>query len=134
MRQKVSFTDLKAIVLAKPNASIQAFLIEDHWFLAFSDGNFDLSTVLSTVDPGDAADVTDFVTNFLPSANVQIDNKIYELMTIIIWKRTNKYKFYTSVNGYKSYVLVKRSTLINWFLTTSPDGIEENNLNSLPSC
>lgn len=74
-KKKVSFTDLKAIVAAKPSASMQAFLIEDHWFLSYTDGAYTLFTTLSTTDPTQAADVTDFVTNFLPSANGQIDTK-----------------------------------------------------------
>jgi len=75
LSKKVSWTDLKAIVSAKPSASIQAFLQEDHWFLSYTDGAYTLRTVLSTKDGTQAADVTDFVTNFLPSANLQIDTQ-----------------------------------------------------------
>lgn len=73
--KKVTFTELKAIVNSKVDASIQAFLSDDHWFLSFSDGAYTLITTLSTLDPAQAADVTDFVTNFLPTANGPIDVK-----------------------------------------------------------
>lgn len=66
--------------------------------------------------------------------HVQIDDKIYETITIINWWDREMYQCYTFENNYKSYVIVKTSNLGNRFLTTSPDGVEENNLNSLPSC
>jgi len=55
--------------------SVQAFDQDDHWFLTLSDGSFNIFTVLSKTAPGDASDVTDFVTNFLPSANARIDTQ-----------------------------------------------------------
>jgi hypothetical protein len=66
--------------------------------------------------------------------HVQIDDKIYPESTIINWRQDGTYRCYTLVSGCKSYVLIKSSSLGNWFLTTSPDGVEVNNLNSLPSC
>lgn len=66
--------------------------------------------------------------------HVQIDDAVYEIMEIVTLYRRDTHQFYTLVNGYRSPVFPKRMLGGNWFLTTSPDGIEENNLKSLPIC
>jgi len=46
-----------------------------------------------------------------------------------------RYVFYTSVNGVRANVLVKRHPVSGRkYLTTSPDGYQPNNLLKLPDC
>lgn len=63
--------------------------------------------------------------------HIEIDDKLYPTSTIIDWVINKVYRFYTLEDGFKSYVIVKRSPLGNLYLVTSPDGIECNNLGSL---
>ena len=65
---------------------------------------------------------------------VGIGGKTYQVSTVVNWIRNKTYSFCTYKNEYKAYVYAKRSSLGNWFLTTSPDSTLQNNLDFLPSC
>lgn len=66
---------------------------------------------------------------------VGIGDKTYAVQTIVDWINNKEHSFYTEENGNKAEVYAKQHPTSNrWFLTTKPDGIDENNLDFLPNC
>lgn len=66
---------------------------------------------------------------------VGIGNKKFSVLTVWNWIDNNEYQFYTEdVYGNKAEVKIGVSPLGRKFLTTSPDGITDNNLDELPGC
>jgi hypothetical protein len=59
---------------------------------------------------------------------------VYGVDAVINDIRLEKNQFYTTARGYPADVLIKPKRYGGYFLTTSPDGIQPNNLDYLPYC
>ncbi len=66
--------------------------------------------------------------------HVGIEGTTYTVSQVAKLINSNTHSFYTLVNGHKALVYARVSSSGNWFLTTTPDGIDANNLDNLPSC
>lgn len=72
--KRTSFTELKTTAASK-GLELQFIDRDDNYFIFLVDGGLTLTTILSKTESGDAADVTDFETNFKPTGNDLIDTK-----------------------------------------------------------
>ncbi len=65
---------------------------------------------------------------------VGIAGEKYSVAQIYDWIKTGTHSFYTDEKGRRAKVFARKSSTGRPFITTDPDGIEENNLDELPSC
>lgn len=71
---QTTWTEIKTIAVNK-NLEIQFLDRDENYFIFLADGTLLLSTVISKSNADDAADKTDFETNFQPNGNPVIDTK-----------------------------------------------------------
>ena len=66
---------------------------------------------------------------------IGIGDQRFTVNQIIDYVRRKVHSYYTKANGYEAEVYSRqRSDTGTWYLTTSPDGVAPNNLDSLPEC
>lgn len=66
---------------------------------------------------------------------VGIAGNLYNVQDVVNWINNGTNTFYTLENGVRANVIAKKHpTSGRWFLTTDPDGYNENNLDFLPKC
>lgn len=65
--------------------------------------------------------------------DVEIAGKLFPVKQVVDWINGKVYTFFTLVGGHRANVYAKMHPVSRrWFLTTDPDGIDENNLDNLP--
>jgi hypothetical protein len=66
--------------------------------------------------------------------HVGIGGRAYEVIHVVQELLEKRYPVHTIENNQRARVYPRLSVNGNWFLTTTPDSITENNLDFLPTC
>jgi hypothetical protein len=61
-------------------------------------------------------------------------NELFSVEEVVMWIRQKIHSFHTFQDGYMARVYPRNNYWGTWYLSTSPDGILEDNLGYLPEC